>query len=362
MKDCHLKFTPSIKFSTRLLVAIAPLLIGATSCPLKSEDKLQLELAPSIEYRYLYFASGACYGGGVTTGSGSTLVSRVNLTTGAKEIILDYTNSPGSSPVGVMNYDSDNLLVGVENTTGRRIDFVNKRGLGRSTYISDTTALSTTLRSVKPLADGGILVTKTVGVERFNSGGGRVAIGANPYINAPAGSCATSTTAMSDAIELSNGKLLFAHAAVTTNNKVGMISSGGYNVIGDCLTTQAPPTTTAMPTAMVYIPTENILLVAYGSTTAGSNSIYAYNVNETTNIISGATLAYFNIAVVNGVSAMAYDSETGEIYVSNATSTFNTIEKFTFNPTTKTLTRVGSTPYLTATFESRCISGMAVGN
>lgn len=346
----------------KLTVFAVPLLLGSGPCK-KSESAPApaAEATVAADPRYLYVASGACYAGGVATSAGSATISRFNLSTGAKETIIDYTLSPGDFPVGMVDYDSDSILTAVENASGRRIDSVNKRGLGRSTFLSNSTALSGVLRSLKPTADGGLLVAKVTAVERFNSSRARVTAGASPYINAPAAPCATVTTAMIDVVELSNGKMIFAHAAATPNNRFGIISSSGYNVAGDCLAAQAAPTTTALPTAMLYLPGGN-LLVAYGSTTSTSNFIYAYSINETTNAITGATVAYSNVSVVNGPSAMVYDPETELVYVANGISSYNSIEKFTFDSTAKTLTRVGSTPFINATVETRCISGMVVSN
>ncbi len=330
-----------------------------TSCK-KAQNALNAASTANTDSRFLYVASGACYGGGVTTSSGAGTIVRYNLATDAKEIVTDYTTVGLDLPVGVADWDSDNLLVAVEIAGARRLEIVNKRGLGRYTIQSNATALSSQLRSVTRLADGGFLVSKTASVERFNSTGGRSALA--PYINTPAGTCATSTTLISATAELGNGKLVFAHAAATPNNKFGIISASGYSAASDCLAAQAAPITTALPSAMVYLPDLQQLLVGYGSGTAGSNQVWSYAINESTAAITGATAAYTNFNVVNGPSAMAYDQTTGRIYIANSLGTLNTIEKFSYDSSSKMLTRVGTTPFIPPSISTRCISGMSVGN
>jgi hypothetical protein len=162
--------------------------------------------------------------------------------------------------------------------------------------------------------------------------------------------------------------MLFTHANAA-QNKFGIIAAAGYaNNAANCLSYQAAPQATAFPTAMVYLPTVHQVLVAYAgsTTTADINSIYAYDIDETTNAITGATKAYENTNVLYGVSAMTVDSATGIVYVATAVSTATTvtgynIEKFTYDSTTKTLTRATTIPFSTHTYKSKCISGMFVG-
>ena len=140
-----------------------------------------------------------------------------------------------------------------------------------------------------------------------------------------------------------------------------MISANGYSTAADCLSSQAAPVTTSLPSSMVYLSDVGHLLVGYGSATAASNQVWAYAVDETTNAFSGATAAYTNFNVVNGPSAMAYDSTTGYVYIANAQSMLNNIERFTYDSSTKVLTRTGSSAYISASVKTRCISGMSVG-
>jgi hypothetical protein len=264
-------------------------------------------------------------------------------------------------PVAIANKDDSHLLVVVENTGGRRVDVVNKDGSGISTYLTNTTALNGVMRSLKLLSDGSILVSKSSAIEKFNAARARVTMGTSPYVSAPASPCATSTTLISSVSTLSNGKILYTHAAATPNNKFGIISSTGYAAAGDCLASQAAPTTTALPTASLVLPSGNVL-VSYGSTTAASNFIYSYDINVSTNAISNVTAAYTDFANVDGPSAMALDPETGDVFVANALNTYNTIERFSYDGTTQLLTKEGSTPYIPANVYTRCVSAMVVGD
>jgi hypothetical protein len=316
--------------------------------------------SPTTPSRYLYVASGSCYGGGVTTSTGTGTVSRFDLKTGAwLSLVQDYnTSSPGDQPVGIANYDRDRLLVTIENTSGRRVDLISKVGGAFSTYLTNSTALNAVLRAVLLLPDKSVLISKSSAIEKFSSGKSRVLVGANPYVSAPASSCATSTTLISSMISLSDGKIVFAHAAATPNNKIALISASGYSTTADCLAAVSAPTTTALPSA-ILLHSSGKLLVAYGSTTAGSNFVYAYDVDRSTNTINGATLAFSDIGVVNGPSAMVEDPATSDVLIANATSTFNTIERFSFNPGTKLLTR-SSSIFAGASAFSRCVTSMVV--
>ncbi len=267
------------------------------------------------------------------------------------------------------NFDSSNLYVGIENSSARRIERVNKNGAGRNTVITNTTALNQTLRAIYKTSDSGLLVAKSGtapngAVEKFNYSGQRLTVGANAFIQTPVGAtslCATSTSMMTALSELSNGYVLFAHAVATTGNRIGMISSEGYAANANCITGVGGPIATALPTSLL-MHSSGKLLASYASTTATSNYIYAYDVDSSLGTISNATQAYYNISIAYGISAIAEDTSTRYVYVANAASTFNTIEKFSFNSTTKTLTRIGSSPFIIAGVYNKCISGMVVAD
>lgn len=317
----------------------------------------------SANKKYLYVSSGTCYGGGVTTSAGSATVARYDISTGALDkVIVDYNSyQPGDMPNAVINYSDTQLLVAVENASGRRIDLVNKDGSGFTTYLVNSTALNGVIRNMKLLSDGSLLVSKSTAIEKFSSGKARITQGANAYIQAPGSSCATSATLLSTMSILDNGKILFAHAAASPNNKLGLISATGYVGTSDCLGVQAAPVATALPSASLMHSTGD-LLVAYGSTTAASNFVTAYDLDSTTNVFSNATESMKNDSYVYGPSAMVENTEDKSVYVANALSTFNNIEKFSYDDTTKKLTRVGSTPFVPQSVFTRCITSMSIGN
>jgi len=308
----------------------------------------------------LYVASGSCYGGGVATSAGpANTIAKFNLTSGQlDDIIIDYNQvAPGDSPVAIYDYDDSHLLVLIENTAGRRIDKIRKDGGGYTTYLTNATALSAVLRSFILLSDLSLLVSKSTSIEKFNGAKARITVGANPYVSAPAGSCATSTTLISSVTALSSGKIVYTHAAATPNNKVGVIAATGYTGAADCLSATAGPTTTALPTRAL-LHSGGKLLVSFGSTTLASNFIYSYDINNTTGAITNPLVAFSDTSYVNGPSSMAEDPETGDVLVANVTSTFNTIEKFQY--TSGTLVRASGATFIPSNVYTRCISDIKV--
>ena len=310
--------------------------------------------------KFLYVVSGACYGGGVTTSTGSNTIAKFDLNTGALEkVVVDYNAFAGDAPVSIAEYDATRLLVLVENAAGRRIDIVNRDGTGLTTYLSNATILSAVLRSMILLSDYSLLISKSTAIEKVNAAKVRVTAGVNPYVNAPAGSCATATTLMSSVMVYPNGKIFFAHAAATPNNRIGLIASTGYNAAADCLVSIAGPTTTALPSASL-IHSSGKTLVAYGSTTSTSNFVYSYDVNTTANTIGNAIATFNDYSTINGPSAMAEDPASGMVYIANANSTFNTIERFTYAGGNNLLNRVSGSTYMLPNIYSRCVSAMKV--
>lgn len=307
----------------------------------------------------LYVASGSCYAGGVATSTGIATVTAFDLSSGRQlSVLADYnTFSAGDQPVGIANYDKEHLLVLVENTAGRRVDLVRKDGRAVSTYITNATALNGIVRGLEILTDNSLLVSKSSAIERFSGSKARITQGANPYVNAPAAPCATSTTLISSLAVLPNEKIVYAHAAASPNNKLGIISAAGYAAAPDCLAAQAAPATTALPTSLLFH-SSGKLLATFGSTTTASNLTYAYDVNIATNVISAPINAYFNTSVVNGPSAMTEDPITKEVLIANGNANFNTIERFSFNPTTKLLTRKPGPSFIPPQSYTRCVSAM----
>jgi hypothetical protein len=353
-----------------LLVACAPFLMALKCSKEEEADTSSGGGTPSTPTQYLYINSTTgCYGGGVatSTAAAANTIVRYNLSTGAfDKVVANYTSgSTTDYPVAIMAAPSeDQIAVLVENTVGRRIDLVDRSNGSIVPYVVNGTALSAAVVAGIKLSNDSFLVSKTTAAERVDAPNIRYTAGAgNPWINAPAGNCATSTTLIRAFVELANGKLIFAHAGTTPDNKLGIISANGYGSASDCLngTSIAAPTTTALPTSMI-LHSSGKLLVAYGSTTVASNSIYAYDVDATANTVTLPVNAYSNTGIINGPSAIVEDPTTRAVYVANALSTMNTIEKFTFDSTSKTLTRVGSSPFINSNLFTRCINSMFVGD
>jgi hypothetical protein len=309
--------------------------------------------------RYLYVASGACYGGGVTLSAGSGYISKYDLETGALvSVVTDYNRTATADlPADILEFDEDYLMVLVENattTTYRRVDLLDKSGERYPETLSYGIGTFTgILRSLAHLSDGSTLVSRSTAIPKFDANFGLTSAA---HINAPPGACATSTTLLADMIELpTTGKLLFAHAAATPNNNLWLMSADGTS----CLAAQAAPITTALPTD-ILLHSSGRVLVSYGSTTAASNTIFSYVINETTNTFTTAAQSYSNSSYVNGPTRMVEDTETGDVYIANGTSTFNSIEKFSYNATSMALTRKTNVPFIQLGGLTRCISGMVI--
>ena len=164
---------------------------------------------------------------------------------------------------------------------------------------------------------------------------------------------------MSGLTALGNGKILFAHAAASPNNKIAVVSATGYASSSDCLASQAAPTATALPTALIQHSSGKVI-AAYASSTMASNFIYAYDINEATGTFSAATPSFTDASLVNGVSALTENPANGDVFVANGNSTYNNIEHFSFDRTTKLLTRVGQLPFVPMQLYTRCVSDMKV--
>jgi hypothetical protein len=339
------------------------ILIFGVSC----QPKIIEELTSSSSDRYLYIQSGGCFAPtGLTASNASKTISRINLNTGVVDkTIADYTANLTDTPVAIAPYDADNLFVLVENTGGRRIEIVNKNTAATTNFLTNSTALNAVVRNLTIGSDGTFLISKSSAIERFSSSKARLPSSAIAFMSAPAGTCATSTNAITATAFTAAGDILYAHAftGASPNNRIGM-TTGSTAAASTCYQGVAAPTTASYPTAMVYISTMNDLLVAYSSSTVANNKIWQYTVDETGHTLTAAAAASFtNSSVLNGPTAMAYDNETGYVYIANGTTVFaNSIEKFTYDTTTKILTRVGTVPFSSPTVNHNCINSMFVGN
>lgn len=312
--------------------------------------------------RFLYVASGACFGGDVTAGAvpaGSNTVARYNIDSREfSGVVIDYNAGASDSPVGLIDYSESQLLVLIENTGGRRIDIVDKLTGAASTYLTSS-SLNGILRDISPLPDGGFLVAKSTAIERFNSNKARITSGANPFINAPGGACATSATWMVGATRLLSGKFAFIHSNTNPNNELGIISASGYGGASDCLYAQAAFNTAARPTALLEEQVTGDLLVAYGSATPAANAIYSFRVNSTSGAVSGALAAYTDYGYVSAPSKMYQDPATGSIYIASARAAYSSIEKMSYDSASRLLVR--NETFATNSVYTKCVAGMVAG-
>ncbi len=346
-----------------------------SGCAKKSTDAVVV-----TQPRFLYVTTGQCYSGtGNTTFTNltsSNLIYKVT-TGGVRDLtIADYNSFPasvGDSAISTIEWDDSNLLVLVENpTSGRRIEKVSKNSGNRSLFTSNTTILSSVLRGMIKLNDGSILVNKSSGYEKISAQGVRIGL---PFVTNNLGAtCGTAITQMTSAQSLNNGKIVFSHAAAA-NNRFGIISSTGYSSSADCLAVQAAPNVGSFPVASVYVAAFNQLIVAYAGNSMATNinSIYVYDINETTNVISNPTTIYDASLypstygyLLYGISALAFDPLDNSLYISTSvnsavTVSNYTIEKLSYDALNKALTRVTPASFYNYGLDTKCISSMSVG-
>lgn len=365
------------------LIITTCILLSACNNSKKKEEPAAVpepsKVTDIVKPKYLYVSTGLCYSGTnttFTTATASNLVYRLNLSSGQKDMTFaDYNSSttPGESPTSVVEYDKDNLLVTVEITAGgsRKVQKVPKSSNSiRSDFSSNTTALSAALRFIFKTADNGFLVSKSSGIEKFTNIG--VRMGA-PYIGSNLGATCGAANANITSIATSPSNKIFYTNAAASNNRWGVISANGYTGASDCLAAQAAPAATAYPVAITYLAATNQVIVAYAGNaiTTDLNSIYVYDFDDSTNTISNPTKIYDANTYVSagyllyGISAMTYDSTDNSLYVATAVSTATTvvnyvIEKLSYNPSTKALTRVGTIPFYNYGVDTKCISSLMI--
>ena len=353
------------------LSLLSMMVLLSISCAKKPDDAVTTS-------KLLYVSSGLCYSGtGNTTFTAATagnIIYTVDLTTGNPTIISDYNTSvasAGDTPTSIVSFDGDNLLALVENATSptyRRLEKIPKKGGVRIPYFGNATTLSSAVRALFRDTSGNLLISRTTAIEKLNSTPARQTIGAaTSWITAPAGSCTTSATFLTSIVSTNTGKIIYTHANAA-QNKVGVIKSTGYSVAADCLAGNAAALVNAYPTASVYIATSNKLLVLWAGLTAQANNyVSMYDFDETTGLLSNETVAFQDTSILYGGSAMTYDPDTSTVYIATANSTSTTvtnynIEHFTVDTSARTLTRIGTVPFATGWYGSKCISSMYIGN
>lgn len=346
---------------------------------------------------YLYVSSGLCFAAsGVTTFSATTssnLVYRVNTSTGVRDsIIADYNSSPasaGDTPTGIVDWDTNNLLVLVGNGASGRIEYLPKTG-GTRSYFGLTpgpaTIFSAIPRFFNKTNDGGFFTARSGAIDKMSSSGVRQAgpsASANYVMNNLGATCGTVNTTYTFAVNTGStqNRIIAGHAFAGTNRLISLPSNGGNT---SCTAAQAAPSAgTSWPLAAVFDKTNSKLIVAWGnSATTGpgtTNLIIAYDYNDSTGAFGTANIIYdigaatpYPYTLYN-ISAMALDSTNNYLYVSTAISTATTvvnyaIEKFSYDATklgtanSTVLGRVGSAPFYNYGVDTKCISSMVIGN
>ncbi len=388
----------------------------------------------------LYVASGLCYSGsGITTYSQTTAsraVTKWNTETGLYSSVFTDLNVGSNVSVNTvpqfMVDKGDHVLLLTENatTTGdRKIFKIMKNNPGTYiTYANDpsafTAAATNITRAFAQDVDGSILFSKSIGAERINSLGVRIAKGgANPWVNplAATGNCFTAAatlipnlTIMSPFTNTNQGKMLYIHGGNTAAvNRIGIVQRSGMTsgTAADCVVsnpaggassvahTNAPDQTGPVSfvatgdslTSMVYIPTPSPalttgkLLVTYSGSvnTAFDNAtnfnygVVVWDITETSDTaatITNPVILYRNELVLWAPSAMAYDASTSSLYVAvggspslvnQTTQNFGyNIEKFTLDLATPKLTRISTNnqPFIVGNAYTKCISHMMIAD
>lgn len=335
-------------------------------------------------------------------------------------------NNPGGIVSYDDNYFYS-LVENATTTGARQVERVPKglnQTLAKTKIFTDATnngfgTAANLLRGVTVSADGTIFLGETTGVEGISTAVQRLSPSAAGYAVAAtfnsAGNCGIAATAsnissittMPPMGTQTRGKLIITNT-LNTSARVIVMSPNTFTASTDCQgfisynsatsislgttateggsaggNTTVPAQTT--PTAAVYIPGTTSgsgkLLVAVSTSTANTasqttNAIIQYDVTDSGNVATGsvtfsnAKVLYNNDDVIFGVSAMAYDSENSSLFVATANSQAATvvgynIEKFTYDSTNATLTRVtqaGGAPFQYANAMNKCVSSMMVSN
>jgi hypothetical protein len=425
------------KNNLKFLAALGVLTLGAFSCQKKADDVVAPKKL-YVASGQCYSGSGittytAATGASrvVTTWDADTGASNGVFTD------LNYaTNiSTGTVPQKLID-NGDSVLMLTENGTtfgDRKVWKVLKSNPNAQygVFVNEPNAFASgaanITRSFGVDVDGTVLMSRSVAIEKLTSVGARIVKGANnPWIN-PAiatGTCFTAAATQIQAMQLmspfspaNQGKVVYIHSGTTAaTNRIGIVqrtglvsgdgtACAGSNPVGGLSTVphQNAPNLPAGGTAfvapgpsvtsMVYIPTPAPatttakLITSYSAAlnTQNSNStvlglnfaIVMWDITETSDTaatVANPVILYKDESIIWGISAMAYNSSDGSLFVavggapSNMDQTANVygynIEKFALNINTPSLTRVSpnNQPFITGNTNTKCISDMMLSN
>lgn len=341
-----------------LATIVLPALVGLTSCGKKcnvsdSEKNFYstegcsagISSASSAHGHYIYVSSG------YPTASGVGIISRWTSTGQFLDIVHDFANNAGFMPQAVTFQTINSvpyMFMLAYNGTYGEIEVANTDGTDFSSYITNSTALAAGSRRLYNTTDGGFLITRTAGVERYTSAKTRQG-GSAKYVTA--GACTIAAGAAAVQLTLSGvDYVVAANAAATPNNKVNL-----YNgATGACISGVAPtgPATTMWPVDMDYSATDNKLFVLYYPFTGATTNAQIWSFDVTASAINNGTLIYNDVyAEIATVSATPLASSSSIVFHRTGSEAFvlvgtsiNSVLKLNYDGTT--LTKASSVPLI----------------
>lgn len=293
------------------------------------------ETAASVSGDYNIYVSS-----GFPVASGVGIISRWNKDGALIDIVRDYAGNPGFMPQAVVFQTLANkikMLTLAFNGAIGEVDISDVDGSNSSLYFQNSAAMIVGTRRLVVTSDGGYLIARTAGVERFNSANKRVGNAAR-YLTG--GGCTVTAGTSAAHIVISGYEyVVVSNGAATPNNKINL-----YNgTTGACISGVAPagPATTMWPVDMVYVQEDSKLIVLYYPFTGSATNaqIWSFDVTATavTNgilLFNDATgdLATISNAPVSQPSSITYYRAASERFVLIGTS-FNSVIKLKYDGT-----------------------------
>ena len=302
---------------------------------------------------------------GFPTASGVGIISRWTSSGAFLDIVHDFATASGFMPQAVTFQTISGIPYMFSlayNGTYGEIESSMTNGTGYGNYISNTTALGAGSRRLANTTDGGFLVTRTAGTERFNSAKQRLGASAR---YATTGACTVTLGSSAAQLTLSGvDYVVVSNAATTPNNKINLFNGSS----GACISGVAPvgPATTMWPVDMDYSASENKLFVLYYPFTAATTNAQILSFDVTAGAVNNGTLLYddiyADIATVSATpaalaSSIVFHRTSTEAFVLVGTSN-NSVMKYSYSASA--LTKVGSVPLIFQSSLIRAISSVNV--
>lgn len=319
--------------------------------------------------QYIYVSSGTVFAGiGITPAISSKTIAKYTLDGQFVSVVKDYTSSSADSPVDILSYDSTRLISLVENSTGRKVEYIDKTSGSATSIFSNIANLNGIVRSFYLDYSGQFVIAKSSGIEKMQfSGSQTTGPSGGPFIGAATCGAGVSNTAVMAVTPAPSGFdfVIAAHGAASPSNKIFIIKKTGYGAAADCLAySAAAPTVNHIPTALL-MHSSGVLFVSFSSSTGNTHQIYAFTPTFTATTATfpawPATPALNDLAYAKGISKMA-EMPDGSILVASADPTMNVIERFTYDSSTGLLSRVGSAPFLGPSVFTKSVSGLIIAD